>query len=497
MIDLNQEIKPNKGIVHTDEMKAILDHEPISNLVVEAGAGAGKTTLLTEYARKWKKKGLYISYNAAIAKEAKTRFPNNIDAMTAHGYAYRVQNVGRYKNRLIPKIRKNHIREAGFNLINPFLSEDRMMKAIVKGIENYTNSAGSILTEQHCDLAFAPQSTREKVMPIIAEIVLKFVKFEESDLPFTHDCYLKNLEMTGSMGHEYDYILVDEAQDLNPILLSLVKKSGRPLIMVGDRKQSIYAFRGSIDAMTEVDAPRLPLSQSWRFGKPIDDLANFILSYTNEPPDWKLKGRPGHSTQIEVYEGMVSKESLILARTNGRLFEGLVNAKVPFHVIGGFEQIAVQLLSALALSKGNRLEIRDSLVQSFRNWEDMVHEAEEDDDLEVKRIVKIVKDYGDELSNIIRRLRTLHRPHQGEAAISLSTAHKAKGLEANNVIILDDFPTPSELEARRIEHKITNVEYDQEFHLMYVAVTRAIKTLKLAPTLYDAFENVIIQEEAA
>jgi len=496
MIDLAREIPAAPGLVLTDEMKAILDHEPVSPLVVEAGAGTGKTTLLTQYARKWKKRGLYISYNAAIAKEAQTRFPDNIDAMTAHGYAYRTQNVARYKSRLIGKIRKNHIREADLALENPFMSEDRMMKCIVAGIHNFTNSAGSTLTEQHCELEFAPKSTREKVMPIIAKAVLAFVKYEESSLPFTHDCYLKNLEMTGGMGSEYDYILVDEAQDLNPILLSLVQKSGRPVIMVGDRKQSIYAFRGSIDAMSEVDAPRLPLSQSWRFGAPVDAVANHILSYTMDPPDWKLKGKPGHITEIEEYTGSAPRESLILARTNSRIFEGLVSIKVPFHVIGGFETIATQLLSALALSKGDRKEIRDPMVQSYYHWDNMVADAEDDDDPEVRRLVKIVKEYGDSLIGIIQRLRKLHSPHRGGAAIVLSTAHKAKGLEAEHVILLDDFPTPSELEARKVEHKITQVEYDQEFHLLYVAVTRAMKTLKLSGPLFSAFERPILEKAA-
>lgn len=495
MIDLAQDIKPAPGLVLTDEMQAILDHAPESDLVVEAGAGTGKTTLLTQYARKWPKRGLYLSYNAAIAKEAQTRFPANIDAMTAHSYAYRTQNVSRYKSRLVPRIRRNHIREANLQLDNPMLSEDRMVKAIMAGIHNFTNSAGTTLTERHCELEFAPKQTRDKVMPIIAKAVLQFVKYEESSLPFTHDCYLKNLEMTGSMGHEYDYILVDEAQDLNPILLSLVQKAQRPVIMVGDRKQSIYAFRGSVDAMAEIDAPRLPLSQSWRFGGPVDDIANYILSYTDNPPEWKIKGRPDHETKVELYEGTAARESLILARTNVRIFEGLVSTKVPFHVIGGFEAIAVQLMSALALSKGDRSQIRDSLVMSYRNWDEMVTDAEEDDDdHEVKRIVKIVSDYGDQLATIINRLRQLHRAHRGEAAIVLSTAHKAKGLEAEHVILLDDFPTPSELEARRLEHKITAVEYDQEFHLLYVSVTRAILTLKLAPQLFDAFERVMLEK---
>lgn len=164
---------------------------------------------------------------------------------------------------------------------------------------------------------------------------------------------------------------------------------------------------------------------------------------------------------------------------------------MPFHVIGGFETIANQLLSALALSKGERGKIYDPLIQGYQNWGQLKSDAENDDDPEIRRIVKIIEEYGSEIVTILARLEKLSCQHQGQAHITMSTAHKAKGLEANSVVVLDDFATPSELYARRSEKKISEVEYDQEFHLLYVTMTRAIDNLMLSTPLYNAFEDII------
>jgi superfamily I DNA/RNA helicase len=69
---------------------------------------------------------------------------------------------------------------------------------------------------------------------------------------------------------------------LNPVLISISKKAAVPTIVVGDAYQSIYRFRGAVDAMDEFDAPELPLPQSWHFGPKIAGLANPILPHSSK-----------------------------------------------------------------------------------------------------------------------------------------------------------------------------------------------------------------------
>lgn len=44
---------------------------------------------------------------------------------------------------------------------------------------------------------------------------------------------------------DYELVIVDEAQDLDPIQYDLVQKLGKKIIAIGDPKQSIYLFRGA------------------------------------------------------------------------------------------------------------------------------------------------------------------------------------------------------------------------------------------------------------
>lgn len=474
----------------TPEQAAIVAHDPASTMIVEAFAGTGKTSTLVEYAKKWNAKGLYLAFNKAIADEARGRFPSNVTAKTAHAYAYHALGVSKYASRTENKIRWQHIREAKLNLHNLYLSEERTTKALLEALHNFMIDAGPELLPHHAGLEGAPERTQAAVMPLIGAAVNRFVNFQDSGLPFTHDMYLKHLEMFGGISKEYDYLLVDEAQDLNPVLISLVEKSGLPAIVVGDPWQSIYAFRGAVSAMRAFSAPRLPLSQSWRFGPEVATLANHILSFSNEPPERPVVGRPGHSTSIERYKGIVPGRCFILARTNARLFEGLINVTKPFNVAGGFDNLSSQLMSAWNLSNGNKWEVRDPLVRMFNTWEEFVQEGE-DGDVDAKRLTKIITDYGDEIPEIIGRLRLLHKPNPRDAAIRLSTAHKAKGLEAEAVMLLDDFETPAELKEKVIEGKSNPVEYDQEINLLYVAHTRASHRLMLPDKLHDAFAQVI------
>ena len=52
----------------------------------------------------------------------------------------------------------------------------------------------------------------------------------------------------------------------------------------GDPWQSIYRFRGSVNAMRAIAAPQRHLSRSWRFGEDLACLARAILAHTSEPP---------------------------------------------------------------------------------------------------------------------------------------------------------------------------------------------------------------------
>ena len=472
----------------TSEQVDIIAHEPTEDLLVEAGAGTGKTTTLKAYARKWiERRAIYIVFNRAMAEASKGQFPRNVEVMTAHSYAYRSRGMQKYRSRIVPKIRRNHVRDMNLMLDHPHLPRERMVAAVTDAIANFCNDSAAALEPRHCGLGTMPTNiANDLITKIIGPAVGEFLYYEKGNLPITHDIYLKRTQLEGGMTGNFEYIMVDEAQDLSPVLLSLLDKTDLPTIYIGDRFQSIYAFRGAIDALSQIEAKKLNLTQSWRFGEDVAEVANFILSRVTRPPEWKLRGRPGHETQVIPYNGNAPARSLLLSRTNSRLFEGLVNLSgtTTFHVFGGFESISNQVSSALALSRGDRSNVRDPLIMAYNSWEEMVGDAD-DSDPEIKRLVKIISDYGSQIPSILARLNTLYRPHMHDADIVMSTAHKAKGLESNCVVVLDDFNTPNELREQYEMRELDPTSYNPELHLLYVALTRGINRMMVAPALYS------------
>merc|ERR1719319_1314720 len=84
---------------------------------------------------------------------------------------------------------------------------------------------------------------------------------------------------------QYDVLLLDEAQDMNPAMLDVCLHQDRPKVVVGDPYQQIYSFRGAVNALalveehTETRVVRtLYLTQSFRFGSEIAFLAEACLA---------------------------------------------------------------------------------------------------------------------------------------------------------------------------------------------------------------------------
>src|SRR5689334_14170729 len=114
-----------------------------------------------------------------------------------------------------------------------------------------------------------------------------------------------------------EVLYLDEAQDANPVALAILQAQSRPTVWVGDPWQSVYRFRGSVNAMRMIDAPVRHLSRSWRFGEELAQVARAILAHTGSPPLVPLRGDPGLATTL----GPVRPPCAVLCRTNAGLFE--------------------------------------------------------------------------------------------------------------------------------------------------------------------------------
>ncbi len=80
-----------------------------------------------------------------------------------------------------------------------------------------------------------------------------------------------------------DYLLFDEAQDSDGVMLSVLgRQRHAQIIYVGDPYQQIYEWRGAVNAMTHIDAPECALTESFRFGDTFAALASRLLTLLGE-----------------------------------------------------------------------------------------------------------------------------------------------------------------------------------------------------------------------
>ena len=124
------------------------------------------------------------------------------------------------------------------------------------------------------------------------------------DLPRTVEARLRGGEF-GS--HRYRHIIIDEFQDLTEVEARLVlglRAPGGSVVALGDRKQSIYAFRGNegrgLDALPELvgdDVADHRMDECQRCPSEIVHLANALMAIYREPLR-DVRGRGGEVHQV-------------------------------------------------------------------------------------------------------------------------------------------------------------------------------------------------------
>lgn len=465
----------------TDEQTFALDcFSTEENLVVEAGAGTGKTSTLILMAEDTTRKGQYIAFNKAIVTDAERRMPRNVKAKTAHGLAY--GRVGfKYKARLnSPRMKSQDIanilgikslRVDGKDMAAGFLAS-----AVMKAITNFCNSADEEPGTKHfsyidgIDEPFSDGKrsyanndyVRSELAPFLA-VAWADINGLEGRLPFKHEHYLKIWQLSGPR-IAADFILFDECQDANPVMLAIVEaQTHAQKVYVGDSQQAIYEFTGAINALGKLadsGATTAFLTQSWRFGQEIADKANEVLGMLDAP--LRLIGHPGMDSTV----GFVPAPKAFLARTNGgaieQLFAEMDRGGNP-HLVGGGSDIISFAYGADKLMKGERTDNPE--LACFESWaevKDYVANDQQGDDL--KLLVSVMDRFGP--IAIVSALQG--QAKEDKASLVVSTAHKAKGREWDTVALAGDFPDPEKRE-------IT----EQELKLLYVAATRARDTLDI------------------
>ncbi|UFQ20000.1 UvrD-helicase domain-containing protein [Streptomyces huasconensis] len=469
----------------TDEQTAAADaFHAGDHLVLQAGAGTGKTTTLTLLAQATRRRGRYLAYNRAIARDATTRFPPTVTCKTAHALAYAALGH-RYTRRLnAPRRPAGQIGQA-LGITKPTRLGERdvtprtLSYATLRTVTRFCHSADPAITRHHVPRLRGLEDPDHHAQ--LTDAIVPFARKAWADLQhpddgvvrFEHDHYLKIWALTQPT-LSADYLLLDEAQDTNPVVeqVFLNQRSHAQLVMVGDSAQAIYGWRGAKDVMTGFDGTALTLSQSFRFGPHLAAEANRWLQIVGAPI--RLTGTDTVPTEL----GPLSRPDAVLCRTNvGALAEvmTLLTAGHRVALVGGGEGLRALALAARDLKEGRRTGHPELVL--FSCWGELQDYAAYDPaGGDLQPLVDLIDTHGPEA--ILTAVAQLTPEEQAD--VTVSTAHKAKGREWAEVKVADDFAPPKDSQERDDQGQPLPGPIDEdEARLAYVAVTRARRCLDL------------------
>lgn len=276
-------------------------------------------------------------------------------------------------------------------------------------------------------------------------------------------------------------VLVDEVQDTNPVQLAMVRKmasSGR-LAAFGDPHQAIYAFRGAdASAMQKVidefSAMVMPLTVSYRCPQAVvAEAQGYVTNF-----EAHQSNPVGMVTKMKSWRpSMFDKRDAILCRNNKpliRLAFNLIREGIGCYVKG--KEIGQGLVKLIDRMKCKEMRVLYLALEDFLIAErnKLTSRGKEAQAANLADRVESLLCLMDRLpdSATIKELKSLIDTMFDEkrGLLTLSTIHKAKGLEWPRVFFLDSHLLPSKFCK-------TAAQRQQEDNLSYVAITRAQDTL--------------------
>ncbi|UVX33323.1 MAG: protein of unknown function DUF2075 [Bacteriophage sp.] len=467
------------------------------NSVINALAGSGKTSTIVNAVKLIPStcNALFIAFNKEIVKELEKKLAGvkNVQVKTLHSLGLLMirRNLGtnieidEYKYRTFIKKNIKQLSSADFD------------KMTTKLIQQYTDNVIQLCdlgryNLAQCEKDLLQVSARHDI-PIIDDEcnavlnVMKWGRENTTSIDFTDMVWLPYELTLNPIGLQYDYIFIDECQDLNAAQRELFLRCfrrGTRFIAVGDKKQAIYSFAGAdAESFAKLqnlpNTTTLPLPISYRCPKKVVNLANQFVD-TMECREGAPDGEIVHNVSIkDIHDG-----DMVLCRTKMpliKLYMRYLRMGVKSYVRG--QDIGLNLLRMV--DKTEQIVLNVSLQKDgvfARLYDDLFEERnrlmiKRGMDLEDATLSNQIMNKYDSIKALeilaegLTSARDLHDRIENVFAesadgVCLSTIHKAKGLEANNVYILCKTLMPSRLATQ-------DWEKEQEQNLMYVAYTRA------------------------
>jgi superfamily I DNA/RNA helicase len=455
------------------------------NVVFQAYAGCAKTTTVVEGINHAPEKSILMCAFAKVnAEELKARISNpNAEAKTLHSAG----------NSVIYK-------RAGRVTVQEHRGRNIAQKVIISdfGVKNPTREAVILVTKvASLGKNIDPFATKEVLTQIAKDFGHEPTNDElgDGEMPWTVEqvaaCALRAMEKAteydGTIDFDdmiflpvrmkwvrpqYDLVVVDEYQDMNPTQLMLARAlcKGR-MILVGDEFQAIYEFRGANaefarKMVKDLNAKVMTLSTTFRCPKSVvRAAAELVPGYkaAEQAPEGILRSEEFARmfAQAEPGDFILSRKNAPLAKICLRLLRDGKRALIRGRKIGE---------GLVNIVKGREARNIPELVENLGIWEkNLVEQYIKQNAPETK--VELIQDQAATIcflaeglasvGELVARIETLFADATPGNSVICSSVHRAKGLEATRVFLLADTLYPG----RRKD--------EEEIHIHYVAITRA------------------------
>ena len=487
------------------------------NAVVEAAAGSGKSWTLINCVNMIDedKSILITAFNRDIVNELKkkTKGKDNVSAMTMHSLGLQMLQrnfpdesltLDEFKYRTFINTNLNQL-----SSINIFSLPKSDLARYRENICKLVDFGRYYTCETVKDLDLIEERYGVEIIADEKEVAVEIINWGKNNLStidYTDMIYLPNILMCKPIGLKFDWIMVDEAQDLSvaqrDVLLKCVKINTR-ILFVGDSSQSLYSFSGADpDSFKKIlELPNtisLPLSISYRCADAIVENAQAIEPKIEKNSDGRAGEVKRECSLDEVQDG-----DMILCRNNAPLMKVYVeflrmNKKafirgkdIGINLKNAVKRTGEELLNVDMKRKGvfTKLyaslfdSINELIVKSNITYADAVESSIISNKIDMIKALEILSEGLTTSEELVERIKGIFSDKKKNEGISLSTIHKAKGLEAENVYIVCDSLMPSKQAKKKWE-------IEQERNLMYVAYTRSKNKLGfISEDEFDAFNE--------
>ena len=469
----------------------------VGNAVIQATAGSGKTSTAVASMKLIPKteKCLFIAFNKTIADELNNRLKTrpNCTARTTHslGYLMIKRNFG-------PDVELDEYKYR--NYVKTNITELTTTRGEIKTrqqIEEYIDNITSLIDYARFNLA---QSEREidriaqkYNIPVsfdecvVTQKCLEWGKENVETVDYTDMIWLPVELSLKPTGLTYDWVYIDEAQDLSlcstKLFLKCIKRGGR-FVAICDDLQSINAFAGASEDAFEFmknypNTTLFKLPVSYRCAKNIIAFANNLVPdifAREDAPDGHVLDNC-HIRDIKEGDMVLCRSKAPLVNLYIRLLRKNINCYIKGQDIGSnlireLDKIDIDNLDGDFEKDNVFVRLYDKLFTERNKL--MQTRGLDYDDATLSTTIMEKYDTINALLILSEKCRTKQEliEHINDVfkeesqGVCLSTVHKAKGLEADNVYIICHSSMPSKLAVHEWEKQ-------QEQNIMYVAYTRA------------------------